>query len=373
MHNHKSDIRKLTDIMDIKKWQIIQDSLAEITGLAIITADYKGTPVTRHSGCQPFCRLVRADEELKLYCEKCDSRGGFEAMRIKKPYIYTCHYGIIDAAIPIVVNDSYLGAVLIGQVQLPTDVRADTGMDTDISTGTGSDPEADMDTDIMEPMCLLTNKRLIEKGTIEYGRQRHRLPTMTMERIQQVAMMLFHLCNYIVEEAVEKHTIMQMITDGGSKQETADAAENAALLPVDRLESIKKKLNNAIANAIIPTETFDEKISHHRILQPAFTFIDEHKSERCKLEEMAVLCHVSTSYFSKLFAKKTGKNYSDYLREKRIDWAKNLLSSTDLQISDIATDVGFSDASHFVKTFKAFEGITPARYRNMFLDEHENF
>ncbi|WP_369294406.1 PocR ligand-binding domain-containing protein, partial [Escherichia coli] len=44
----------LDKIIDLEKWHTLQDSLALVTKMAIITVDYKGIPVTKHSYCQPF-------------------------------------------------------------------------------------------------------------------------------------------------------------------------------------------------------------------------------------------------------------------------------------------------------------------------------
>ena len=60
----------------------MQESLALSTRLAIILVDYKGRPVTKHSQVQPFCQLVRHSPELSKLCEKCDARGGLEAVRL---------------------------------------------------------------------------------------------------------------------------------------------------------------------------------------------------------------------------------------------------------------------------------------------------
>ena len=51
--------------------------------------------------------------------QKCDSRGGLEAARNKKPYTYVCHMGVVDVAIPIIYQNLYVGAVMCGQILLP--------------------------------------------------------------------------------------------------------------------------------------------------------------------------------------------------------------------------------------------------------------
>ena len=59
----------INKILDLNKWKRLQDSLANVTKLAILTVDYKGIPVTSHSSCQAFCQNVRKDPELLPYCQ----------------------------------------------------------------------------------------------------------------------------------------------------------------------------------------------------------------------------------------------------------------------------------------------------------------
>ncbi|WP_252233382.1 PocR ligand-binding domain-containing protein, partial [Clostridium sp. DSM 1985] len=84
------DNLNLNKVIDLEKWVNLQESLAVVTKVAIIIVDYKGNPITKHSGCHRFCKAVRANPELVKYCQKCDSRGGLEAVRLNEPYIYLC-------------------------------------------------------------------------------------------------------------------------------------------------------------------------------------------------------------------------------------------------------------------------------------------
>lgn len=97
---------------------------------------------------------------------------------------------------------------------------------------------------------------------------------------------------------------------------------------------------------------------------PAIAYIERNRHERISMQDMAKLCHLSTSYFSKLFLKETGENYTDYFNRKKINWAKDALSNTDENINLISLNLGFQDTSYFVKVFKRYEGITPSQYRN---------
>ncbi|MNE45002.1 HTH-type transcriptional regulator YesS [compost metagenome] len=81
---------------------------------------------------------------------------------------------------------------------------------------------------------------------------------------------------------------------------------------------------------------------------------------------MAKLCHISTSYFSRIFIKETGENFSVFTPRLKIEWAKQLLETTDEPINQISDQLGFCDAGYFIKTFKKFENLTPAVYRSWY-------
>ena len=73
---------------------------------------------------------------------------------------------------------------------------------------------------------------------------------------------------------------------------------------------------------------------------------------------------ITVSYISKIFKEQFGTNFSDYIANKRIEKAKELLSTTNLSISEIALKLGYVDSSIFIKNFKKNTGITPGAYRN---------
>ena len=175
-------ILHLNDVIDIDIFQKIQDDIAEATGISIITVDYKGKPATKHSKCSDFCNLMRQEKSYSELCERCDSRGGLEAARLEKPYIYKCHKGLIDFATPIIVDGQYLGSVMAGQVLAKED---NLELEDIVST---KDKLNDLDNE--------ENKKFLEAY--------RKLPIVEFEKIKATANMMFHISNYIVEEAVLK-------------------------------------------------------------------------------------------------------------------------------------------------------------------------
>jgi len=73
---------------------------------------------------------------------------------------------------------------------------------------------------------------------------------------------------------------------------------------------------------------------------------------------------LSRSHFHALFKKETGKTFLDYLTELRCEKAGELLVSTDLQITEIASKCGFNNISHFYHTFGKIKGMPPKQFRD---------
>lgn len=73
--------------------------------------------------------------------------------------------------------------------------------------------------------------------------------------------------------------------------------------------------------------------------------------------------NLSPTYFSALFKKETGKNFSDYLASVRIEKAKSLLCCTSKRISEISDAVGYSDYRYFGQIFKRMTGKTPREFQ----------
>lgn len=94
-------------------------------------------------------------------------------------------------------------------------------------------------------------------------------------------------------------------------------------------------------------------------------YIREHCNESLTLSETAKRCYYTPEHFSRSFKKYTGKNFTEYLNECRIEEAKTLLSDTDKTVEDIFLECGFSNRTGFFKSFSEATGHTPAEYRKI--------
>ena len=81
------------------------------------------------------------------------------------------------------------------------------------------------------------------------------------------------------------------------------------------------------------------------------------------LEEVAAAAGLSIHHFGRVFGEAMQKSPMAYLREIRIEHAKNLMRDTRLRISEIAHEAGFSDPLHFSRVFRRATGQSPSEFR----------
>lgn len=93
-------------------------------------------------------------------------------------------------------------------------------------------------------------------------------------------------------------------------------------------------------------------------------YINENYKTEISLTGAAQMLHMNANYVSQLFKKESGTTFVHYVTQKRLEDAKELLTSTRKPLTDIALEVGFCDTIHFIKTFKRFTGMTPGQYRS---------
>lgn len=324
MARHNLD---LSSLLDIPLWEQVQDQLAEFTGTAIITIDYKGNPITKHSCRTEFCSIIRENPIFRKRCYRCDALAGLEAVRLGRPYIYLCHCGIVDVAVPILVGDRYLGAVMFGQVRIP---NGDTDAKVERLVNEISSFQA-------ESACA--RQDLLEKF--------EKLPEMEYSRIEQIAKLINSIVTYIVDSAIKKRNetetynwLLRLSSDGG--------------------ESIQELRGPIVQNT---QDIKKSPVPKTSAVYPAVAYIDSHPGASVSMNEMADLCHLSPSYFSRLFHREAGESFTNYVNRQKVEIAKRELRETSKSISQISIDLGYLNTSHFINIFKRFEGTTPLIYR----------
>ncbi len=97
-----------------------------------------------------------------------------------------------------------------------------------------------------------------------------------------------------------------------------------------------------------------------------------HIQDQVTLGDLAKHFNYSPEYLSRTFKLRTGMTIKAYLQQRRLEMAKELLSSTSMLVKEIAYAVGYSSEKVFDKVFARSEHMTPTQYRNAFPKPHMN-
>ncbi len=104
---------------------------------------------------------------------------------------------------------------------------------------------------------------------------------------------------------------------------------------------------------------------HFKKIQPAIDYIDENFcNPHISCHMLAEICGTSYSYFRELFLETMKMSSTKYIILKRVNYARYLLASSSMSITDVAKSVGFSDVYYFSKTFKKITGFSPSAFKN---------
>ncbi|HVM72301.1 MAG TPA: substrate-binding domain-containing protein [Anaerolineales bacterium] len=181
--------------------------------------------------------------------------------------------------------------------------------------------------------------------------------------------------------------LMMPEMDGFSVLETMQKMDTASQIPVIVIsaktltEEEMVRLNRSVAVVLrkgmfTSTETLKhirdalmhrQKLSSEaqRITRKAMAYIHEHYTDPIGREDVAHYAGVSEGYLSRCFTQETGLSLIHYVARYRIQQAKQLLNTTDMSITDIAMEIGFSDSNYFSRAFRREVGVSPLAYRRM--------
>jgi len=99
------------------------------------------------------------------------------------------------------------------------------------------------------------------------------------------------------------------------------------------------------------------------VVEQAKTYIDAHYTEKITQNEIAKAVYLTPGHLSRVFKKETGISINQYVNDRRLAQAKELLINTDVDINEVALRSGFSSSSYFITSFRKLTGETPQKFR----------
>jgi AraC family transcriptional activator of pobA len=107
----------------------------------------------------------------------------------------------------------------------------------------------------------------------------------------------------------------------------------------------------------------DLRINDEPLLAEVFGFVEDHYRERISLKDVARTVSLSPGHLTTVVRRKTGRTVLQWISERRLAQARRLLVGTDLAVEEVGHEVGYSDPTYFVRSFRRAHGTTPLGWR----------
>lgn len=164
-----------------EKLENIQKSLSKATGLAFITVDFRGEPITEATSFSHFCREVRSNPAAIERCKSSDAFGSIQAAVTQKTNVYFCPCGLLEVAIPIVVRGHYLGGFIGGQIRCK------------------DAPET------VSRLSSVMHSAKSEEAVAQYKELMEEIPVFSYEKFLDIANLVFLVINQLSENEISQH------------------------------------------------------------------------------------------------------------------------------------------------------------------------
>lgn len=106
------------------------------------------------------------------------------------------------------------------------------------------------------------------------------------------------------------------------------------------------------------------ELSEDTVSYKVIEYVDKHIDQNFTVQQLADFVNLSRDYFARLFKKETGYSPLEYVAIAKINYAKLMLRTTTLSITEIAEFLGYSSPASFINAFRMRRGTSPNKYRN---------
>lgn len=389
-------------VLDVDQIQLVLQDFSEATGLATVAADARGLPITPACAFTDFCQAMRSDPLRNRMCHGCDAHGGLQSMIEDGPRVYRCHSGLVDFSVPLTDGDTYLGAILCGQVRLtsieqpdyitqPTQWRGDPVLEelydeVPVSSLSRVAAAAKMLLGLSTGIEGLKQRRTRRELPII---QRTTAPTPVTSAKPTAAQILHEhldaedlaggyaqLTRLLDELFHSSQDLREALAELEDK--IIDVASDCSPRLVPHLSEMVKRqrARRTSSPSRYQTQLYFERIlsmildelrrsrpHRQRDLRDLLNDIARHPNRALSLTEAAAAAHWSPGHLSKVFKSVTGYTFVSYVTLWRLSRAQLMLASTQMPVQQIASELDFQQVNYFSRVFRSYTGISPSEYR----------
>ena len=234
-------------------------------------------------------------------------------------------------------------------VEKLTDIR--TSYLTSLATASENESEkAELDNDAAEAIRLFGES--LDTGDV----------TVIRKNLDAVELRLTSMPNY---DTYERYYSYKLLTIYFAKVKDMRnyKKEVARLIGFENTKQLFTMLHQSVERFCVQSAK-EEQVTANKLRKELLDYIEDNFNNK-NLCLTAVADHLKTSVYvaTRLFKETTGKNFKEYIMEKRMEYARELLRTTAYKVAEISGMAGFEDPEYFSSLFKAKYGQTPTQYR----------
>ena len=406
-------------LLDLGQLQKVLEDFSEATGLATVAVDTRGIPVTNACAFTDFCREMRSDPRRNQLCHGCDAHGGLQSLIEGSPQVYSCHAGLVDFSVPVTDGDNYVGAILCGQVRVPT-----VQQPRFLTAGTDWRGERALE-NLYElvPVSTLSRVAAAAKTLLGLSRvvdgvarvRRHLAPPPPLAEVTGPRPLLSLVplsptgpgeaseplpspeLHFALRDAIDAEDLSSAYAEasrlldevyggGGELREGISHVEDLVIgatrdcaprlvphltqviqvqrgrrtVSINRFQA-QVHIERLLAMAL--DEVLRSRPRRRRDLRDLLNDIARHPNRALSLTEAAASTHWSPGHLSKLFKSVTGYTFVSYVTAWRISRAQLMLASTQMPVQKVAAELDFNQVNYFSRVFRTHTGVTPSEFR----------
>ncbi|MCK8817846.1 PocR ligand-binding domain-containing protein [Natroniella sulfidigena] len=396
-------------------------SLATNVGCKLFDSEGRMLTETSVGDESSFCELIHQCEEGERNCKRSYLDGGLQAEKLGEAYIYSCPYGLVNWAVPILENNKMKyfltgGPVLIYQVndlllknlveenqfleakidEIETKLKELNNVDTvrvrhlaemlmRLAKGLMVNDTAELrkrrelneiNAKIAETVHSLKQDNAGNEILYPFEKENELISKVKLGDKEGAREILNEILGFIYfqtgskfemvkSKAIELMVILARASiEIGADLEVIFGLEYIYLENINQVEDINE-LSGSLAKVLdrfIEATFVLKNVKNKDIIRRAMRYIRDNYDQDINLDQVSSEVGLSAAYFSKLFKEELEITYTDYLNRVRIEEGKKLLEK-EYSLADVAQMSGFNDQSYFSKVFKKFEGVSPGRWR----------
>ena len=168
--------------------------------------------------------------------------------------------------------------------------------------------------------------------------------------------------------------ITRICVEHGMERETAYTLSDIFIQKMDHLQTVSQvaALHNTMVVDFTKRMQKQKKENAYSIyVMRAIEYISAHLHDKLQIAEIAKAVSIHRGYLSTLFYRETGIQLHSYIMSQKIQAAAQLITTSDMPYSEIASYFSFSSQSHFIQCFRNETGYTPRQYRILFYHSSE--